>query len=151
MAQALDLVVDGRVLLDIGVRVGNIRLGLVVVVVTDEVFDRVFREKFAEFRAELGREGLVMRQNEGRAVDFFDDGRHREGLAGAGDAEQDLLAQAVSDALGQRLDRLGLVARGAVWCVKFEIHNVLRKKKGNVVLAGMGHAPALQGRYDRHL
>ena len=44
-AVALDLVVDGRVLLDIGVRLGNVRLGLVVVVVGDEVLDSVLGEK----------------------------------------------------------------------------------------------------------
>jgi hypothetical protein len=37
--------------------------------------------------------------------------RHRKGLAGAGDAEQHLLALAAGDPLAQFLDRLRLVAR----------------------------------------
>ena len=41
VAQAVDLVVDRRVLLDVEVLRGDVRLGLVVVVVGDEVLDRV--------------------------------------------------------------------------------------------------------------
>src|SRR5262249_41043457 len=40
-----------------------------------------------------------------------DDVRHGEGLARAGDSEQRLVRQPVTDALGQPVDRLGLVAR----------------------------------------
>ena len=41
MAEPIDLVVDRRVLLDVGVRRGHVGLGLVVVVVADEVLDPV--------------------------------------------------------------------------------------------------------------
>ena len=41
VAQPVDLVVDRRVLLDVGVAGGDVRLGLVVVVVADEVLDAV--------------------------------------------------------------------------------------------------------------
>jgi len=41
----------------------------------------------------------------------LDQPRDRRGLAAAGDALQCLVAQAVFDALGQQLDRLGLIAR----------------------------------------
>ena len=43
--EAVDLVVDGRVLLYIGVRRRQVRLGLVVVVVRDEELDAVLREE----------------------------------------------------------------------------------------------------------
>ena len=45
--------------------------------------------------------------------------RHGVGLAGAGDAQQDLLPQAVLDALGQLGDGLGLVAGGGVFGGRF--------------------------------
>ena len=54
VAQALDLLVDGGVLLDIGVGVGDVGLGLVVVVVGNKIFHRIIWEKLPEFRAELG-------------------------------------------------------------------------------------------------
>ena len=55
VAQALNFVVDGRVLFNICVRVRDVRLGLIVVVVGDKILDGVLREKLAEFRAELRR------------------------------------------------------------------------------------------------
>ena len=45
MAEALDLVVDRRVLLDVGVGLRDIGLWLVVVVIGDEVLDGVAREE----------------------------------------------------------------------------------------------------------
>ena len=43
----LDVFVDRRVFFDIGVRSWHISLGLVVVVVGNEIFDRILREKIA--------------------------------------------------------------------------------------------------------
>ncbi len=64
---------------------------MVVVVVGDEVFDGVVGEEGFELMVELGGEGFVMREDEGGALQFFDDLGHGEGLAGAGDAEEDLI------------------------------------------------------------
>ncbi len=51
VTQPVDLVVDRRVLLDVGVGRGEVRLGLVVVVVGDEVLDPVLREELSELAA----------------------------------------------------------------------------------------------------
>ena len=101
---------------------GDIGLGLIVVVVGDKVFHRVFGEKLLEFRAKLRGEGLVVRQHERGALDFFDDARHREGLARARDAEQDLLVEAHLHALRQLFDGLRLVARGLEGRVQLKFH-----------------------------
>ena len=122
VAQALDLVVDGGILFDIRVRLGDIRLRLVIVVVGNEVFHGVFREKLAEFRAQLSRERLVVREHERGAVDVGDDVRHGEGLAGARDAEQDLIAQAHVESPRQCLDGLRLVAGGSELGVQLKVH-----------------------------
>ena len=58
----VDLVVDERVLLDVGVRLGDVGLGLVVVVVGDEVLDRVLREERLELAVQLGGQRLVGRR-----------------------------------------------------------------------------------------
>ena len=66
--QSLDLGVDRRVLLDEGVGLRDVRLGLVVVVVADEVLDRVVRHELAELVRQLRREGLVVGEHERRAL-----------------------------------------------------------------------------------
>ena len=81
VTQALDLLVDGRILFNVGVRMGDIRLRLVVVVVGNEVFHGVFREKLAELRAKLRRKRLIVRQHERRPVHLRDDVCHGECLA----------------------------------------------------------------------
>ena len=45
-------------------------------------------------------------------MELFDDMRHGEGFARAGDAEEGLVGEAVLDAFGEGFDRGGLVAGG---------------------------------------
>ena len=88
MPQPLDLVVDRGVLLDVGVRLRDVGLGLVVVVVGDEVLDRVVGQQLAELVGQLGGQGLVGRHHQGRPLDLLDQPGGRGRLAGAGRAEQ---------------------------------------------------------------
>ncbi len=104
-----DVVVLGRVLLDVEVGLRDVGLGLVVVVVRDEVLDRVRGEELAELVAELRGKRLVVRDHERRALKLLDDPGHRRRLAGAGRAEQGLELVAPPHALGELLDRLRLV------------------------------------------
>ena len=99
--QPVDVVVPRAVLLDVEVGLRDVRLGLVVVVVGDEVLDRVVREELAELVAELGGERLVVRDHERRLLDLLDDPGHRRRLAGAGRAEQRLVALAGAEPFGQ--------------------------------------------------
>ena len=114
VAQPVDLVVDGGVLLDVGVRRGDIRLGLVVVVVGHEVLHRVLGEQLFELRAQLRRQRLVVRQHQRRPLHALDDVGHRKGLARAGHAQQHLRAQPVLDALHELVNGLRLISRGLV-------------------------------------
>ncbi len=66
-AQLVQLVVDRGFFFDVRVRGGNVRFRLVEIVVADEIFDRVLREKTFEFAVELRRERLVVRQHQRRA------------------------------------------------------------------------------------
>ena len=86
--QPLDLLVDRGVLLDVGVGLRDVRLGLVVVVVADEVFDRVVRQQLAELLGQLGAERLVGRHDQRRPLQPLDQPRGGGALAGAGRAEQ---------------------------------------------------------------
>ena len=124
VAQALDLIVDGGVLFDIGVRVGDVGFRLIVIVVTNEIFHGIVGEDLAEFGAELRREGLVMRQHQCGAVGGGDDISHGIGLAGTGDTQQNLLLQAHIETVYQLADGLRLIARGLIGCLNFEIHSM---------------------------
>ena len=91
MAELVDLIVDRGVLLDKGVARGNVRLGLIVIVVTDEVLHRVFRKELLEFGVKLGGECLVRSQHQRRTVEAGDHIGHRERLAAAGDTKKHLV------------------------------------------------------------
>ena len=99
--QLVDLVVDLGFLLDVGVRLRDVGLGLVVVVVGDEVLDPVLREEPLELLVELRGERLVVREDERGAVERLDDLRHRERLPRAGDAEEDLVLLPLPEARGR--------------------------------------------------
>ena len=88
VAQPLDLLVDRAVLLDVGVGLRDVGLGLVVVVVGDEVLDRVAREQLPQLVGELGGQGLVGLQHQQRPLHLLGDPGHRGRLAGAGGAEE---------------------------------------------------------------
>ena len=76
--EAVDPVVDRHVLLDVGIRVDDVGLGLVVVVVGDEELDGVIREELPELGVELGRERLVVAHHERRTSPVLDDVGHRK-------------------------------------------------------------------------
>ena len=111
VAQPVDLVVDRAVFLDVRVGRGEVRLGLVVVVVADEVLDAVLREHLPELGRELRGQRLVGREHERGPARLRDHVRDREALARTRDAEQRLEAIAVLDPFDQGFDRLGLIAR----------------------------------------
>jgi hypothetical protein len=109
VAHAVDLVVDDRVLLDEGVGRRNVRFGLVIVVVADEIVDRVVREQVAHLAVELRGERLVRRDDQRGQLQALDHVRHRERLAAARDPEQRLVALAAIEPADQRLDGLWLI------------------------------------------
>ena len=113
VAHAVDLVVDERVLLDVGVGLRDVGLGLVVVVVRHEVLDRVLREEGLELAEELGGQRLVGRQHQGGPVHAGDQVGDRVGLARPGHAAQHRVAAAPANELRRgRLMACGWSPRG---------------------------------------
>ncbi len=110
MPEPVDLVVARRVLLDVGVAPGQVRLGLVVVEVADEVLDGVLGKELAELGVQLGGERLVVGQDQRRLVVVGDRPGERRGLARAGRPEQRLVADPVGQTRAEPLDRGRLVA-----------------------------------------
>ena len=66
--QLVQFVVDRGFLLDVDVARRDVGFRLVVIVVTDEILDRVFGKERFELVVELRRQGLVVRQHQRRAV-----------------------------------------------------------------------------------
>ena len=108
--EPLDLLVDRGVLLDVGVRLRDVGLGLVVVVVGDEVLDRVVRQQLPELVGELRGQRLVGLHHQRGALQLLDRPGDRRGLAGAGRTEQDDVLLPRLDALLDVRDRGRLVA-----------------------------------------
>jgi hypothetical protein len=73
-----------------------------------------------------------VREDEGGALQLFDDLGHGEGLAGAGDAEEDLILFSGVDTGDELGDGSGLVALGLVGGGELEVH-LCRIKAGNRV------------------
>ena len=110
VAQPVDLVVAGRVLLDVRVGPRQIGLGLEVVVVADEVLDRVVREELLELLVELRRQRLVVRHHQRRLLHRLDHLGGGEGLAGAGGPSRTWCRSPASHPSRQLGDRLWLVS-----------------------------------------
>ena len=101
MAQALYLIVYGAILFNKSIRVRNVGLGLIIIVIGNEIFNSVLREELSELTAQLRRKRLVMREYKRRTVDAGDHIGHRKGLARAGDTEQHLFIKTVLDSADQ--------------------------------------------------
>ena len=111
-AEPVDFLVDGGVLLDVDVPRRNIRLRLIIVVVADEVVDRVIGKELLELRVKLSRQRLVVRDDQRRLVELGDDVGDGVSLARPGRPQQALPRLAGANALGEGFDGLGLVAGG---------------------------------------
>jgi len=112
VAHLVDLVVDGGILFDVGVRGGDVGLGLVVVVITDEILHGVVGEEGPEFVVELGGQRLVVGDDEGGALHALDDIGHGEGLPRTGDPQEDLVRRTILIPLHEALNRPGLIPPG---------------------------------------
>ena len=119
-AHLFDVLVNRRVLLDKQIALRHIGLGLVVVVITDEILHRVIGEKLPELAVQLGRQGFVGRKNNGGTAQAGYHIGHGEGLARAGYAQQGLKHLAIAHALDQLGNRRRLVARRGIGLVQLK-------------------------------
>ena len=108
-AHLLDMLVDRRVFFNEQIALWHIGLGLVVVVVADEILDRVFGEKLAKLAVQLRGQGFVGRKHDRRTPHTGDHIGHGVSLTRAGHAQQGLEHLAVLQALNQLFNRLRLV------------------------------------------
>jgi len=112
MAHTVDLLVDLAFFFDERVGTGDVGLGLIIVIKTDEILDRIFGKEPFEFAKKLRGKRLVGRKNDRRALGLLDHFRHGECFAGACRAKQHLITFSLCNSLAQLFDRSGLIARG---------------------------------------
>ena len=112
VAQLIDLIVHRGHLFNVGVRGGDIGLRLVIVVIGDEILHRAVREKCLQLPAQLGGQGLVMGDDQGRPLHPLDHLGHGEGLAAARHSQQYLEPVPPLNPFGQGVDGLGLIPLG---------------------------------------
>ncbi|KKU47659.1 MAG: hypothetical protein UX66_C0008G0013 [Parcubacteria group bacterium GW2011_GWF2_46_8] len=73
-----DFFVDHRLLIDIGISMGHVCLGLIVIVVRYEIINRVFGEKILILAVELRGQSFVWRDYQNRHIKMADNIGHRE-------------------------------------------------------------------------
>ena len=118
----LDPFVDRQILFDKSVRRRQVSLGLVIVVIRDEIFDRILRKEVFELAVELRRKRFVMAHDQRRLIQRGDHVGHRKRLARTGNAEQRIVPATVPQRRHELPDRFGLIPGGAVFRYQFEIH-----------------------------
>ncbi len=109
-SQPIDFIVDGHVLLNVGVRRRDVCFGLIVIVIGNEKLDRVVGEKALELSIQLCGQRFVVRNDERGFVDLRDHIGNGESLSAAGHTEKSLKAIASLHALDQLTNRLRLIA-----------------------------------------
>ncbi len=116
----LDMFVDRGILLDEGIGAGDIGFRLVIVIVGDEIFDRVVGKELLHLTIQLGGQRLVGRHHHGRSVEIGDHVGDGEGLPRAGHTQQRLMRQSILQPRLQATNRLGLIAGGLKGGMQFE-------------------------------
>src|SRR3989344_2160852 len=111
MAQAVNLVIDLHILLNVGVGYRHICLWLIVVIVGNEIMHRIVREKLLVLLRKLSCEGFVVRNNERRLTNCRNHIGSGKSLARARDAKERLPVVPLFEALEKLLDGKRLVPR----------------------------------------
>ena len=115
VAKLINLVINGGIFLNIGVRGGHIGLRLVIIIIADKIFYGIFRKKFLHLPIKLCRQRFVVGNDQSRLVQCLNDIGHGKGLTGTGNSKQRLKLIALPEALHKFGNGLGLVTGWGVF------------------------------------
>ncbi len=93
MPQLINLVVNRGIFFNKGVGRWNVGFRLIVVVITDEIFDPVFGEEIFELLIELGRQSLIRSDHQGSTLNLGNNLGQGKSLPRTGDSEKHLFIQ----------------------------------------------------------
>ena len=80
MTKLVNLIIDRAIFLDISIARWHIGFWLVVIVVRDEILDRILWKEFLELPIELSRQRFIVGDDQGRLIDLGNDLAHGIGL-----------------------------------------------------------------------
>ena len=124
--ELVDLVIDGRVLGNVGVRGWHICFRLVIIVIGDEILHRILREKLLKFPIKLRRQRLIVRQDQSRLIQLSNNIRHGKRLTRPRHPQQSLELISLLKSLHQFRNRLRLIPSWLVFRMQFKmIHSFL--------------------------
>ena len=110
MAEFIDFIVYCTIFFNIGIRIGNVGFRLIIIVVGDKIFHRIFRKKFFEFRTKLCCQYFVMRQNQCRPIYFLDNICHSKCFSRARHPQKNLTGITAVKTFNERINCLRLIA-----------------------------------------
>ncbi len=131
MPEPFNLVINGAVFFYKRIRMGDIRLRLIIIVIGNEKLNRIFRKELFKLTAQLRRQRFIVRQNERRALELLDDLRHRIGFSRAGDTQKRLLLKTHFHTVRERLYRLRLIPGGRIFTDNLKVRHILPHKLYN--------------------
>lgn len=124
MAQAVNLVVNGTIFLNISVATCDVGFRLVIIKVRNKIMHLVIWKKLTKLRVKLRGQGFVVRQHKGRFLHVLNQIRHGKSLTGAGHTQQSLLANTLVQPIAKLCNSLRLVTGGRVFAFEFKLwHN----------------------------
>ena len=80
MAHPVNRLVYARFFFDVGIAARDIGLGLIIIIIRNEIFDCIVGEKAFEFAVKLRCQNFVGGKDKRRALQFFDDLRDGKGF-----------------------------------------------------------------------
>ena len=129
----VDGVINGGVLGDVRICGRDVGFRLIVIVIADEIFDRVVRKETLKFSIELRRQRFVVHDDQGRLLDPSDHVGESKGFAGTGHAQEDLMRVSPQNAVCQALNGFWLISSGLELRDQPEsCHNILSVTQGRL-------------------
>ena len=113
-SKAIGIRVARGVLFDVDVPLRDVRLGLVVVVIGDEIRDSVVGKERLHLLVQLSGKRLIVAHDERWTLALSDDIRHRESLSRTRRSHQRLEAAPTIQTLAELGDRPRLIASGLI-------------------------------------
>ena len=136
-AKLFNLVIDLQILFNVNTGSRNKSLGLVIVVVTDEVLDHVIGEKRFELGVKLSSQCFVVAEHQRGTLCIGNHIGHGERLSGTCNAQQRLVFVATLHTIGQFANGGRLVATRRVGRCKFKFHQAkVAGTKGQAMAVG---------------
>ena len=125
MPHTVNRVIDRRVFRDVRVSGRDIGLRLIIIVVADEIFHGIGREKHLKFPIELRGQGFIVHDHERRLLHAHDRIGKGKGLPRTRHSKQHLVWEALGKSFRQCINRAGLIPSGLKFRDQLELRHVL--------------------------